>query len=110
RHRFVLVMRLSHLEHRVANAYYGVMNDTIRRRIFRDLLRPESTLQEADEGFRAPRMQVGIHALQPLRDVALAMMGSDIPEVSVGVLYCRGALAILLISRFINQSRPSGHG
>jgi hypothetical protein len=76
-----------------------MMDHSIWRSIPSHFLRFKSALQETDQWLRPQRMQVWIHIVQPVRQVALALGGCDIPEVARSVDNARRTLAILLILR-----------
>src|SRR6516165_1487980 len=86
-----------------------MVHDTVWRGILRNFLGPERPLQEADQRLGPPRMQIRIHAEEPLRNMALAFVSCDVPEVAGLVLHRAGALTVLLIARLIHQSRAGLH-
>ena len=103
-------MRLAHLHDGVPDADLGMVHNPIGRNILHDLLRSECPLQETDQRLCPLRVQIRVHIVQPLRHVAGALAGRDVPEVAGGILHCAGALAIILIDRFVDQSSASSHG
>src|SRR5258708_17843218 len=81
------------------------MNDTVRRSIFANLMCAESAIQESDHWLRAQRMHVHIHVVQSLRNVALTLVGGDIPEVAERVFHAGAALAAVMILWLADRSR-----
>src|ERR1700732_1674580 len=79
-----------------------MMNHAVGGCVFPHLPRPEGPLQEVNYRLSPQRMHVHVHGVQSLRNVVLALVRSDIPEVSRRIFHATRALAILLIPGLIN--------